>query len=243
MNKEEQIQYERDGFVILKNVISKSDCINLLKKSINPVLRKNNIYYTGKRYRKNKTGTAFWGKNGHPIHKKNKRWPALFNNKRLNSVIGEMHPHLKWKWVYGAEEGLGWIHIRYPYTRNKEWTVPKHGWHLDGTTDDDKPWYNQSITILPLINSITPNGGGTAIIPGSHKLINYWIHHLQNRISLNDYIQKNVDIENSKNNIIESNGDQGDILIMHPHMIHAPSNCYKKNKIRITFNLSTGYGN
>lgn len=49
LNKEEKIHYERDGFVILRGVIKKTDCHELMKKSIKPVLRKNRLYYTGKK--------------------------------------------------------------------------------------------------------------------------------------------------------------------------------------------------
>ena len=34
-------------------------------------------------------------------------------------------------------------------------------------------------------------------------------------------------------------GEQGDILIMHPHLIHSSSYADIKSKVRITFNLST----
>lgn len=250
MNKQEKLVFERDGYVILKNCISKEACQSLMKKSIKPILRKNNLYYTGKQHRKNLTGCFFAGRSGHPIKGKNKSWPAFFKNARLLLSLCDLHPRNQWKWVYGAVNVLGWLHIRYPYTRSRKWQIPKSGWHLDGATDDDKIKWNKSVTIIPLINSITPNGGGTALFKGSHKLINYWIHHLQNRISLSDYIEKYVNREiekneknekNEKSNIIETNGEQGDILIMHPHMIHSASNCYKKNKIRVTFNLSTEF--
>ena len=40
-------------------------------------------------------------------------------------------------------------------------------------------------------------------------------------------------------NIIDVTGEQGDILIMHPHLVHSPSFADINSKVRITFNLST----
>lgn len=256
MNREESLHFERDGYVIIKNAIFKEDCEELMKNAIKPILRKNNLYYTGKKWRKGKTGMCFAGNDGQPINKKYRNWYAIYKNTRLNKIIDNLHPQKRWKWIYGADQGLGWIHIRYPYTRQCKWKIPRYGWHIDGNMYKDSISTELTYIIMPLINSIKPNGGGTALFRGSHQLINYWIHNLQNRISLDKYIKKcianeinkNSKNKNSKNkncktlcNIIETNGEQGDILIIHPHLIHAPSNCSYNNKIRITFNLATGH--
>ena len=244
LNKQEKLDYERDGYVILRGVIPKTHCREIMSKSIKPILRKNRLYYTSKKDRLNKTGTFFSGKNGQPLSKKWRKWKPLFKNPRLNLSICDMHPRSLWKWVDGAVDGLGWIHIRYPYSRNKTWIAPQRGWHLDGLISDTKIDSEKSVTIMPLITSITNNGGGTALFKGSHKLVNDWILSGQNRYSLQDFIDKTMDKEfkyNNTNNIVETTGEEGDILIMHPHLLHAASLCSNKNKLRVTFNLSVNY--
>ena len=242
LNPAEKLQYERDGYVILRGVIRKTDCHELMTKGIKPVLRKNRLYYTGKKHRLNKRGTFFYGKDGQPLSKKWRKWKPLFKNPRLNLSICDMHPHSSWKWVDGAVDGLGWIHMRYPYSRSKLWKAPSKGWHLDGLLTDNSINSEKSVTIIPLVTSITNNGGGTALFKGSHKLINDWILTGQNRCSLQDYIDKIMDKELvSNNNIVETTGEEGDILVMHPHLLHAPSLCNKNNKLRVTFNLSVNY--
>ena len=242
LNPAEKLQFERDGYVILRGVIRKTDCHELMTMGIKPVLRKNRLYYTGKKHRLNRRGTFFSGKDGQPLSKKWRKWKPLFKNPRLNLSICDMHPRSSWKWVDGAVDGLGWIHMRYPYSRSKLWKVPSKGWHIDGLLTDKKINSEKSVTVMPLITSITNNGGGTAIFKGSHRLINDWILSGQNRCSLQDYIDKIMDKELvNNNNIVETTGEEGDILIMHPHLLHAPSMCSKKNKLRVTFNLSVNY--
>ena len=227
-----------------------------MKNAIKPILLKNNIYYTGKKWRKGKRGLCFGGIDGQPIDKKYRKWSGIYKNDRLNKIMASLHPRKQWRWIYGAEQGLGWLHISYPYTRQQKWKIPPYGWHIDGNMYKNNISSELSYILMPLNDTIKPNGGGTALFRGSHRLINYWIHHLQNRISLEKYIKKciaNVINKNNKNknsknknsktlcNIIETNGEQGDILIIHPHLIHTPSNCWRNNKIRIRFNLATGF--
>ena len=241
MNKQDKINYERDGFFILKNVIKKEECSRFLNESVVPALKKKNIDIYNKNTYKNKIGEMILGNNNtnHPINKKYKdsRWPSLYDSKKLMETLNYIHCRRnkkKWNWYY-SEEGVGWIHLRYPYSRKKRWQVPNNGWHIDGDIDG-KIDPNKSVTILPLVTKIRKGYGGTAIMKGSHKKINYWMHKLQNKIDLYDYINKNID----KKNCIEANGNQGDILIMHPDLVHAPSVALNKANIpvRVTFNLS-----
>ena len=102
---------------------------------------------------------------------------------------------------------------------------------------------NQSVVLLPFINTVNKNEGGTAVMPGSHKLINDYILRYNYRSNKNTYdiIDKieNNNKKNNKNKVIDIVGEQGDILIMHPHLIHSSSYADINSKVRITFNLST----
>ena len=152
-------------------------------------------------------------------------------------IIDEIHPRKRWRWVYGATNGIGWIHVRFPI--GKTWRPPKHGWHIDDSTDKINPY--KSITLLPIIHDIKKGGGGTSLYRGSHHKISYWKHNLQNKISLDDYITKTVNAAKNndmENEIIEATGEEGDLLLMHPNLVHSASICGKHHKTRITFNLS-----
>ena len=70
----------------------------------------------------------------------------------------------------------------------------------------------KSITLLPIIHDIKKGGGGTALYRGSHHKISYWIHNLQNKISLDDYIAKTVNDakkNDAKKEIMEATGEEG----------------------------------
>lgn len=240
MDNEEKKIWDRDGYIILKNVISKKDCKFFKNNIIRPILKKRGILLTKSKSWKRKYGEVILADDNsdHPIGIKNKynRWDKIFESDKLLTTLDWIHgSRNKWNWLYGAKVGLGWIHLRFPISRKRFWEPPKNGWHLDGTNNlkiDPK----QSVVILPLITNINSGGGGTAIVPGSHKQINDWIMSPK-RKSLEEYIFKITN--NNRNKIIEANGKEGDILVMNPYLIHSTSNALKNNPIRITFNLAT----
>lgn len=238
MDLQDLKNWERDGYLILKNIISASDCKRFKKKIIDPILFKRKIIYK-KKFKI--SGDLLIAEDGgdHPIGENNKynRWCKIFESKKLIQALNQIHgSYKKWNWLHGAEKGLGWIHLRFPYSNNKKWIAPKSGWHLDGLSDDDQLNPNQSVIILPLITTINPGGGGTALLPGSHKLINDWILSPKKK----DIFDKiNHIVKQNKKKIIETNGKAGDILLLHPHLVHTASNALVNQPIRVTFNLDT----
>jgi len=247
-------KYTRDGYIILKKAIHKKYCKQLLKKTLIPILHNKNIYLNdipNKNIKKRKPGMLIYGKNGdHIISRDNKhfRFKPLFENSKLNYIINKIHNRninvKKWKYVYLGEEGLGWIHLRFPFYKyedknNDNVKCQKNSFHLDGINSNNTINYKQSIVLLPFITEVKKNEGGTAIIPGSHKLINEYI--LRYKYNSNRNINKVINniVKKYNKNIIDAIGEQGDILIMHPHLIHSPSLADIESKTRITFNIST----
>lgn len=249
--------YERDGYIVLKKAMIKNQCKKLIKETIIPILHKKKIYLTKSESWKEKNGEKKDGdliygpKAGHIISKNNKhfRFPALFKSKKLNNILNIIHSrnnsrYKKWKYNYLAKEGLGWIHLRYPYYKykNKESdnvVCPEDSFHLDGLNYKNQINPKQSVVLLPFITSVKKNEGGTAVIPGSHKLINDYI--LRHNYKSNKYLDSVVDKITNDNyeSIIDIHGEQGDILIMHPHLVHSSSFADINSNVRITFNLST----
>ena len=276
-------EYYRDGYTVIKSGMNKKECEKLIKQTLIPILHKNNIYLSNKyKYFNNVPGALISGKNGtHAISKDNKhfRFKPLFNSKILNEFLNKIHKRNykncnsnktnntnnsnnsyntfnNWDYSYLSKEGLGWIHLRFPYydyESNESDEGPKgpkgpkgpyaqdNSFHLDNTIETDN--YSlinpeQSAVILPFISTVKQRGGGTGVIPGSHKIINDYI------LRYNYNTNKDIDtfIENKFENckeFKEITGEQGDILIMHPHLVHSPTLADINSKIRITFNIGT----
>ena len=258
-------KFDRDGFIILKKSMNKTECKKLINQTLIPILHSKNIFLTKPETwndtdNTRKEGQLIYGRNGgHIIKKNNKhfRFKSLFNSKKLNIFLNLIHKRSinikndvtnvtknnKWNFNYLAKEGLGWLHLRYPcfdysnYTKRVK--CPDNSFHLDGLNYNNTINPKQSIVLLPFIHNVKNRQGGTAVIPGSHKLINNHIlrHNYKTNIDLDPVIDKIV--EDNKNNIIDTIGEQGDILIMHPHLVHSPTLNDINSKIRMTFNLST----
>ena len=254
-------KYERDGYIVIKKAMLKNECKKLIKNTIVPILHKKQIYLSKPESWKNKDNTKkhgqlIYGPNGgHIISKNNKhyRFPALFQSKKLNNILDKIHKRNNsrynlgdkcWQYNHLAKEGLGWIHLRYPYYNyeNKEENsvkCPEDSFHLDGLNYNNEINTKQSVVLLPFITTVNKNEGGTAVIPGSHRIINEYI--LRQNYNTNKNLDPVIDNIVTKNNkkIIDITGEQGDILIMHPHLVHSPSFADVNSKVRITFNLST----
>ena len=251
--------YNKNGYIVLKNAMPPKQCKSLIKKTIIPILHKEGIFLNKLNNQScnnysEKSGELIYGKNGGhiiPKNDKNFRFPALFNSKKLNNVLNLLHSRnvskQNWKYSNLAKDGLGWIHLRYPfynynYKRNDSVKCPENSFHLDGTYVHPNNRLNpkQSVVLLPFITNVGKNEGGTAVIPGSHKLINNYIlrHYYKSNNNLDITIDKIVKENYSSCNIIDITGEQGDILIMHPHLVHSSSYADKSSNTRITFNLS-----
>ena len=248
--------FERDGYCVIKNAIPKEECRKLVKTTLLPILHKRGIYLTkpktwNYKYSRRKEGILLAGKNGgHIISKQNKyfRFPAMYNSKELNTILNLLHCRnsyiSKWQYQYLGNEGLGWIHLRFPCKNYyKQFPITDNSFHLDGTYEDDnnntKVNSEQSVVILPFITQVEKNGGGTAVIPGSHKKINNYLlrHNYKSNLDIENVINDIVNKEQNK--IIDICGNQGDILIIHPHLIHGSSLASNKSRTRITFNIGT----
>jgi len=250
--------FERDGYVVIKNAVPEKECQQLITSTLLPILHKKGIYLTkpttwNYKYSRKKEGVLIAGRNsGHIISKYNKnfRFPALYNSHKLNDILNAIHSRNSkktcWDYQYFGNEGLGWIHLRFPcYKHTKELNkcITDNSFHLDGTLTDSNNNtiinLEQSVIILPFITTVKKNGGGTAVIPGSHKLINDYVlrSNYKTNLDLEDTIDKIV--KKNESNIIDIDGTQGDILILHPHLVHGSSLANVQARTRITFNLGT----
>ena len=239
----EQASFERDGFVILRRLIDPDECRRFLWQSVEPALRNQGIYYDDEESWGGHYGDVIMGQDGgnHPIppSSADSRWPALFQSERLKQVLDDLHGGKgRWKWVHGAASGVGWIHVRYPVVEPTEaWDWEDRRWHIDG--DTGRVDTSQSIVVLPMVTPIRNGGGGTALLRGSHKTVARWLHDagewgVGNHRRVNAIVQKRIEEDGVTGAVVEATGDAGDVLLMHPMLVHAVNDAR-----RVTFHLSS----
>lgn len=218
--------YEKNGYVILKNIIPKNECKILYRNIIHKKLK-----YKKTKYKNIKETIIFNNKNlySSPFSKNSKyyKWKYIFNNKFLNMFFDMIYK--KWNFDHKV---LGWIHCRFPYYNSKNIKYINN-WHIDNCNTNIS--YDQGPIILPFITNVKSGGGSTIVIKESHKYIDDYIHSKKS-CSINQKI--NNIVQKYSNNVVEITGNSGDILIMHPYLIHSSSYANKNTNIRLFFNTS-----
>lgn len=244
-----------DGFVVLRGAVSPDECRRFLAEAVAPALESSRISAHDRSTWSD--GAVLRGADGHPIARRSEdsRWPALFESETLVGFLDALHGGRAWRWADGAASGVGWIHLRFPVDEASQWAAPAAdgGWHIDGATRSLATV--QSVVVLPLVTPIRPGGGGTALIPGSHRQVGRWLHDVddeavasaQLRGCLSGIVRTALGREHG---IIEATGDAGDVLVLHPLTVHAASSAHARTAvdgvpfahgIRVTFNLSTNW--
>ena len=126
--------------------------------------------------------------------------------------------------------------VRYPVVEASEaWDWEDRRWHIDG--DTGRIDTHQSVICLPMVTPIAAGGGGTALLKGSHHHVARWLHDngewgVGNHRRVRSIVQRAIE-EDGLSAVVEATGAAGDVLIMHPLLIHAVNDAR-----RVTFHLS-----
>ncbi|MDF2959146.1 MAG: hypothetical protein K0S39_881 [Paenibacillus sp.] len=95
--------------------------------------------------------------------------------------------------VYGEDTRKtrwGWWPVNFSSGADQQWTVPAKGWHWDGIQFRhfvDSP--DQGLLCLCLFSDVVPQGGGTLVAEGSHKLVARFLKDQPEGIELADGIK------------------------------------------------------
>jgi len=237
--------FHEEGFVIVRGAVSFSEVERFLEYDVKPVLHAYGINFDnpshssdGETLRESRHGIS---NSGNPIAH---GWPALYASKTLNTALNALHggPCGKaWQWDV-CNHDVGWIHLRYP--RFAAWVPPEHGWHLDAGRDCTDT--AKSIVVIPLVTPILNHGGGTCMAAGSHRLVEQLLHSASlpqgqpwdAELRING-INGIRDLALQNDCVKQSTGNAGDVLLMHPFLVHAPSGACLGHPLRVAFNIST----
>lgn len=120
--------------------------------------------------------------------------------------------------------GTGWIEPRWwglplvAFPSPGAWSPPNRDWHLDGQATAN-PRVARPFVLLA---SLEPGGGGTCCRAGSHHLVRALAQEagrpLPSRVARAMLTGRLDRLE-----LVEMTGEAGDLVLMHPLMIHAPA--------------------
>jgi hypothetical protein len=130
-----------------------------------------------------------------------------------------------------------------------EWTVPAEGWHVDSFgAEPGLP----GVTVFVFLVPVAARGGGTVVVPGSHRLVNAqivagrwrsgglkaalggesaWLSGLwrprpddpRGSRRVARYLDEGTVIGGERYRVEELTGMPGDAVLMHPRTLHAPA--------------------
>jgi hypothetical protein len=124
------------------------------------------------------------------------------------------------------------------------WNVPSSGWHVDSYGPDHEL---PGVTVFAFLEPVAPRGGGTAVLPESHRLFNRhiattgtwrpaevkaalssrhpWLRDLwgagaeSGRVAR--YLDEGASVDGAHLRVQELTGSPGDVVLMHPRTLHA----------------------
>lgn len=124
---------------------------------------------------------------------------------------------------------LGWWPVSFPGFDKPPWTPPTAGWHVDGIQFHhhiDEP--TQGLLPIFIFSEIGPGDGGTALAEKSHIITARVLKDAEPAGLDIGELCKRVNAH-PRGNVIEANGNPGDVILLHPFMAHARSNNTGKN--------------
>jgi hypothetical protein len=125
---------------------------------------------------------------------------------------------------YQPLTGFGWWPISFPGFAKPPWRAPTSGWHVDGIQfHHHLDSRDQGLLPLFIFSRIEPGDGGTAYIEGSHITTARVLQAAEpaglDCMSLGAQAVAAADM----NRAVEGIGNPGDVLLLHPFMVHARS--------------------
>lgn len=223
LTPEEAAQFVREGYVMVRQAFPKRAAVQLL----DAVWRK---------VPEEPTDPDTWTRGAAQIEDivRDAAVAELFTERfrgSLDDILG------KGRW-WTREDGFGWVVFRFPGFFKQAWTAHDYGWHVDGMEfHHHLTSPEQGLVGIELLTDIEPGGGGTAVRLGSHQEIARRLHQAEPRglsySALREVVQS-VDTP-----IKEITGQAGDVLWMHPFMVHARSPNYGA-RVRVAANRCVG---
>jgi hypothetical protein len=143
------------------------------------------------------------------------------HTKRYHEVIDDLCGQGRW---YATNNGAGYWPILLPGFAKPPWRPLNKEWHVEGN------WFHhrlsspeQGLVCLQLFTDIEPGGGGTAVRVGSHRYTACILAEAEPDGLTPRELDLRATAATQHLSVVEVTGEAGDIIIMHPFTVHAPS--------------------
>lgn len=207
LTQEQAKAFLKDGYIVIRQAFSSKTAEQLLP-------------YVWARLNEDPDDCSTWMRASAEIQEVIKEGPVkdLFTSRyrdSLDDLVGER------RWI--LEEGFGWLPVRFPGFSCSPWRPPKSGWHVDGIHfNHHLTSAEQGLVGIEMLTEIESGGGGTVLRVGSHKTIARILKESE-PAGLSYKELRCISEEMNHFPIVEAIGKSGDVLWMHPFLIHARS--------------------
>jgi hypothetical protein len=206
ISKQEAEQFIEEGYVIIREAFSRNTAAQLANE-VWEIIPENPL------------DPSTWTRPAVEIQRviKSPTAQEIFT-KRYTDSVNELVGEGLWK---TNMDSFGWIPIRFPGFASPSSFPPASGWHVDGMNFNHRLTSGEvALAGMELYTDIERNGGGTVLRIGSHKYIgNIISEHSAQGISYEELYR--ISNEASHFEAKEAYGSAGDVLWMHPFLIHA----------------------
>lgn len=256
MSSSQLEEFQQNGYIVLKGILDPAECEEFDVNSVQPALRK----YAGIDPKDCKTwntevlrsmATGDFNKKqaeilpGVMVRKENGHDPIPDDRNldlsSLEPILDQLHGGSQF-WEY-LHDNVGWIHVRFPLNSAKRLQAKDmNTWHVDGGHFTphfmDSP--EQSVIVLPMIRPVGIGGGNTVALKKSHIYMSHKLAQAGN-VGIPREVTQNANHIASKwpeDLIVEiAPCEVGDILLMHPFLVHTAGLASLGHPLRVSFNV------
>ena len=167
------------------------------------------------------------------------------------------------RWPRPADWGAFFIVFPALFPANRPWTVPSDGWHVDA--DYAGPLTPpKGVKVHAMFGDVAPRAGGMTIVSGSHRLVHRWfVDHpprvgargaeLRKSVLRHPYLRELCtasdpaarierfhdrveEVDGIPLQVLENTAAAGDVILMHPLLLHAPPTAHLGSAPRFLLN-------
>jgi Phytanoyl-CoA dioxygenase (PhyH) len=138
---------------------------------------------------------------------------------RLAGAVDTVLDAARWDWP------SAWGDFLITFPNAPVWSLPHTGWHQDWTFSIDGP--PRLVKAFVFLNDLGPGGGGTLVVTGSHRLRGQcgWLRELCTEGDPVErrrrFMDAEADVEGVALRVVELTGRPGDVVLIHPWLVHA----------------------